>query len=562
MTRYIKQMEKEGLQLELLEDGTRIYLRLRRKERAMSPKVQGRCRSRLGMQLFHPCPGGSKHSQPATGVMLLFQARIAMRRACCGFAGSTMNVSTGVHERVNFNQVPASCAGARRANLNARHQSVSRSGARGCAADSAKVHGIYAVGPVALGLDIGKMYCPSTQPLDPARFLEASAQAQAHPGSMSEYLVDTADDGEQCSDDSSNPQDQPWMTASILDDTPSPASNAHESIGAFRQLWGQDQTSLLTEIQQNNNLQYHVAHSSNSTAEDRRPPECIDPSALTMPDPHYGSSPGFVGYDDRYPRALAEDWNEGGSTICFGAPGNPSDDDAAKACARTALEYPSAIPVPFDNQDENYGGPDSNFIPGVLGRQIGHREALGVDTARLMTRLCVRNDDGGHAPLPPNVGYDNVAVDSSQETVLPPQCFGNVQTQQSLVEYQQLPGVILNDFQYVVWEGTPVDVDLNVTGSMSTRKSSGWPHPEVVSQHSGDAPSPPSTAANTDGLDCPRHLRLKHGETIVQYPCEDDYCTRRFNRKDARLKHYRKAHPHLSPGPPVLRGSPSLPESD
>ena len=113
---------------------------------------------------------------------------------------------------------------------------------------------------------------------------------------------------------------------------------------------------------------------------------------------------------------------------------------------------------------------------------------------------------------------------------------------------------------------------------ISRRTASGRLHPHAASPHSSDAPSPTSTAS-TDGIECPncdsaftgkwqktnfnRHLRLKHaGETIVQYACEDDYCARSFNRKDARLKHYRKAHPHLSSGPPILRGPQSLPEGD
>lgn len=53
-----------------------------------------------------------------------------------------------------------------------------------------------------------------------------------------------------------------------------------------------------------------------------------------------------------------------------------------------------------------------------------------------------------------------------------------------------------------------------------------------------------------------RHRRLKHGSRQgkgQEYHCEDAGCSKCFMRQDARLKHYRKVHPHLAPGPPLSR---------
>lgn len=44
-----------------------------------------------------------------------------------------------------------------------------------------------------------------------------------------------------------------------------------------------------------------------------------------------------------------------------------------------------------------------------------------------------------------------------------------------------------------------------------------------------------------------RHKRNKHTvSTPTGYICEDDLCPRTFQRKDARLNHYRNHHPHLA----------------
>jgi hypothetical protein len=53
-----------------------------------------------------------------------------------------------------------------------------------------------------------------------------------------------------------------------------------------------------------------------------------------------------------------------------------------------------------------------------------------------------------------------------------------------------------------------------------------------------------------------RHRRLKHGSRRGkgrEYHCEDAGCSKSFQRQDARLKHYRKAHPQLAPGPALSR---------
>jgi predicted RNA-binding Zn-ribbon protein involved in translation (DUF1610 family) len=39
-----------------------------------------------------------------------------------------------------------------------------------------------------------------------------------------------------------------------------------------------------------------------------------------------------------------------------------------------------------------------------------------------------------------------------------------------------------------------------------------------------------------------RHVRLKHREEVVMYPCEYPDCGREYFHPDARLKHYRKSH--------------------
>ena len=43
---------------------------------------------------------------------------------------------------------------------------------------------------------------------------------------------------------------------------------------------------------------------------------------------------------------------------------------------------------------------------------------------------------------------------------------------------------------------------------------------------------------------CARHRRQFHGVEPKVITCEESGCMRTFKRKDARLKHYRKHHPH------------------
>ena len=59
-----------------------------------------------------------------------------------------------------------------------------------------------------------------------------------------------------------------------------------------------------------------------------------------------------------------------------------------------------------------------------------------------------------------------------------------------------------------------------------------------------------------------RHRRQKHAGQVLRYPCHDKHCTRVFQRKDARLKHYRKAHPDLAVEPLVSGKTSSSTGSD
>jgi hypothetical protein len=53
-----------------------------------------------------------------------------------------------------------------------------------------------------------------------------------------------------------------------------------------------------------------------------------------------------------------------------------------------------------------------------------------------------------------------------------------------------------------------------------------------------------------------RHRRTQHcGGQLHVFACEDLQCQRRFRRKDALLKHYRRRHPELSGGPILSRKS-------
>lgn len=54
-----------------------------------------------------------------------------------------------------------------------------------------------------------------------------------------------------------------------------------------------------------------------------------------------------------------------------------------------------------------------------------------------------------------------------------------------------------------------------------------------------------------------RHRRQKHGGGVYGlttfFPCEVESCERSFRRKDARLKHYRRHHPHLATIPTLRK---------
>jgi hypothetical protein len=54
-----------------------------------------------------------------------------------------------------------------------------------------------------------------------------------------------------------------------------------------------------------------------------------------------------------------------------------------------------------------------------------------------------------------------------------------------------------------------------------------------------------------------RHKRLKHGshqgDGPRKYDCEEPGCAKSYKRQDARVKHYRKHHHHLAPGPALSR---------
>ena len=51
-----------------------------------------------------------------------------------------------------------------------------------------------------------------------------------------------------------------------------------------------------------------------------------------------------------------------------------------------------------------------------------------------------------------------------------------------------------------------------------------------------------------------RHARVAHEDDgELRYLCDAERCDKRFKRKDARLKHYRKHHPELAARPPQVR---------
>lgn len=287
---------------------------------------------------------------------------------------------------------------------------------------------------------------------------------------MSGYLRDTADGGQQHSGEFSDPQEQLWVNANILDDIDLPGPNADVPTEAFPQLWNRNESSLPMDFQQNNNFQNNVVHAYDALAGDRRPPECIDPSALTRADPCYGISASFSGYSPRYP-VIAMSNSQVGSSTYVGVRGDPGNEGAVNPYVDIAYQLPSALPMQIPGQAGGSRGPDNNFISGVLGRQFGHREALGVDTARLIARLGVRDNQGGgtyqvyDADPSANAYHHDIVMENSHDTIALPQSMSEIQAQRSSAGQQQQRGVISNGFQYVVREGTPVNIDLKINSA-------------------------------------------------------------------------------------------------
>jgi uncharacterized C2H2 Zn-finger protein len=97
-----------------------------------------------------------------------------------------------------------------------------------------------------------------------------------------------------------------------------------------------------------------------------------------------------------------------------------------------------------------------------------------------------------------------------------------------------------------------------------TRPSGDHPRPIEPPKISDIHSILPPTSDTPDDLRCPtchasfngtyrrgnlsRHIRQKHGLIPTRpYVCEEDGCSKVYYRQDARLKHYRKQHPHLAP---------------
>jgi hypothetical protein len=81
------------------------------------------------------------------------------------------------------------------------------------------------------------------------------------------------------------------------------------------------------------------------------------------------------------------------------------------------------------------------------------------------------------------------------------------------------------------------------TSSIVSAVSSNVPDP-VLCEHCNQ----PYTGEYRRG-NLARHKRQKHGLAEQVYLCEEPGCEKDFKRQDARLKHYRRCHPHRAPEP-------------
>lgn len=222
---------------------------------------------------------------------------------------------------------------------------------------------------------------------------------------------------------------------------------------------------------------------------------------------------------------------------------------------------------------------DNVFVPGVLERQDDHKERLGVYTDQLMGFLAPSKEvsllpstvdktsmfDRTPSQCPSfdnrQVTTDNMRMQSFQAGEGTHQQTDRVIPSWHVTEDDQMvvePEFLESRSGYVARIPHPVASEL--TSSRDT--SSHQLHIENSSQVSS-APSPTNTDASSLEWSCPfdncnarftgrfgkgnlgRHRRQKHAGQRVEYPCVSRCCTRTFKRKDARLKHHRKAHPDL-----------------
>ncbi|KAF2632231.1 hypothetical protein BU25DRAFT_144976 [Macroventuria anomochaeta] len=429
------------------------------------------------------------------------------------------------------------------------------------------------------------------------------------------FPINTANNEEQYDVDSSNHQNELWagMTSStgVQVHAQGYHPQAYGQPGGHLQTMGRYETPSPMDMQQNNRTQHGIPREYDPRADDSYPLGYIDPTLLLMPRPSHGQVPSSDVYSHQYHRARA----------CPGQPTNPlayAGVQQGGQCSELGIfssGYDTVVPEKYDQladmvydaQTEpryqctmpgSFGaqssipirGPDSLFIPGVLGRQEDHQAVLGMDTARLMQRLKAPSDNAHVHPVfdrSPITNSDSCSesMEDSHATIFPPQPLQVIQAQRpqghghvsqmtdkSLPRCSSLP-------RWFVERSTPEVVDPDVSDSRSGLTSDDRLHPDASSRVS-DAPSPVHTDASTDILYCPfdecnakftghyrkgnlgRHRRQKHAGQIVEYRCKDEYCSRVFQRKDARLKHYRKAHPYLNTGRAMSRNASSSTGSD
>lgn len=222
---------------------------------------------------------------------------------------------------------------------------------------------------------------------------------------------------------------------------------------------------------------------------------------------------------------------------------------------------------------------DNVFVPGVLKRQEDHEERLDVYMDQLMGFLAPSNEV---SLVPSTVGktfvLDRMSFHSpnydNQQTTLDTMRMESFQAGDGT--HQQTNRVIpswhvTEDDQMVVEPEISesrsryvAKMSHAVASALTSSRDTPGTHlyPESSSQVSS-APSPTNTDASSLEWLCPfdncnarftgrfgkgnlgRHRRQKHAGRPIEYPCGDGHCTRTFKRKDARLKHHRKAHPYL-----------------